>query len=170
MMTPYYPGRLSLLRPIKRFMQIKLDDLQGDQIAQLLQTHVAHMRAISPPCSVHALDLTALRHPSITFWSAWDADQLLGCGALKQLDSAHAEVKSMRTAAEHLRKGVAAALLQTIVTTAQARGYHRLSLETGTTDHFKPAHTLYERFGFEECEPFGSYTLDPFSVYMTRLL
>ena len=151
-------------------MLIKIDDLQGSEIAQLLEAHVVHMRAISPPCSVHALDLTALRHPSITFWSAWDAGQLLGCGALKQLDSTHAEVKSMRTAAQHLRKGVAAALLQTIISTAQTRSYHRLSLETGATAHFQPAYTLYQRFGFEVCEPFGSYTLDPHSVYMTRLL
>ncbi len=151
-------------------MLVKIDDLQGPEIAELLQEHLQGMRAISPPCSVHALDIQALRRPEITFWSAWDQGQLLGCGAMKKLDAAHAEVKSMRTATQHLRKGVAATLLQTIIEAAQARGYQRLSLETGTTEHFKPAHTLYTRFGFKVCGPFGSYKLDPFSLFMIKEL
>jgi putative acetyltransferase len=149
-------------------MIIQIDDLQGPEIAQLLQAHLADMRAASPPCSVHALDIAALRQPHITFWSAWDGGQLLGCGAVKEINPQHGEVKSMRTAAAHLRSGVGAALLQTIINTAQARGYQRLSLETGSTAHFKPAHTLYERFGFKVCGPFDGYTEDPFSVFMTR--
>jgi putative acetyltransferase len=151
-------------------MLVKIDDLQGPEIAELLQEHLQGMRAISPPCSVHALDIQALRRPEITFWSAWDQGQLLGCGAMKELDAAHAEVKSMRTATQHLRQGVAATLLQTIIEAAQARGYQRLSLETGTTEHFKPAHTLYASFGFKVCGPFGNYPLDPFSLFMTKEL
>jgi putative acetyltransferase len=89
-------------------MSVRIDDLQGPEIAKLLEEHLQGMRAISPPCSVHALDIEALRQPEITFWSAWDNGQLLGCGAMKQLDATHAEVKSMRTATQHLRKGVAA--------------------------------------------------------------
>jgi putative acetyltransferase len=149
-------------------MLVRIDDLKGPEIAKLLEEHLQGMRAISPPCSVHALDIEALRKPEITFWSAWDDGQLLGCGAMKELDATHAEVKSMRTATQHLRKGVAATLLQTIIDAAQTRGYQRLSLETGSTQHFKPAHTLYQSFGFKVCEPFGSYALDPFSLFMTK--
>jgi putative acetyltransferase len=151
-------------------MLVRIDDLKGPEIAKLLEEHLQGMRAISPPCSVHALDIEALRKPEITFWSAWDDGQLLGCGAMKELDATHAEVKSMRTATQHLRKGVAATLLQTIIDAAQTRGYQRLSLETGSTQHFKPAHTLYQSFGFKVCEPFGSYALDPFSLFMTKEL
>ncbi len=151
-------------------MHIQIDDLQGPEIARLLQEHLDDMYAISPAESVHALDIAALRKPEITFWSAWNDGQLLGCGAVKQLDAQHAEVKSMRTAKAHLRKGVAAALLQTIIHTAQSRGYQRLSLETGTTAHFAPAQALYARFGFTVCGPFSDYRLDPFSLYMTKLL
>ncbi len=151
-------------------MHIQIDDLQGPEIARLLQEHLDDMHAISPAESVHALDIAALRQPEITFWSAWEDGQLLGCGAVKQLDARHGEVKSMRTAKAHLRKGVAAALLQTIIKTAQIRGYQRLSLETGSTAHFAPARALYGRFGFTACGPFSDYRLDPFSLYMTKLL
>jgi putative acetyltransferase len=151
-------------------MLVRIDNLQGPEIAKLLEEHLEGMHAISPPCSVHALDIEALRQPAITFWSAWDDGQLLGCGAMKKLDATHAEVKSMRTATQHLRKGVAATLLQTIVDAAQTRGYRRLSLETGSTEDFKPAHRLYESFGFKACGPFGSYALDPFSLFMTKEL
>ncbi len=151
-------------------MSVKIDDLQGPEIAKLLQEHLEGMRATSPPCSVHALDIETLRQPEITFWGAWDNGQLLGCGAMKALDATHAEVKSMRTATPHLRKGVAATLLQTIIKAAQARGYRRLNLETGATADFKPAHALYARFGFKECGPFDSYALNPFSLFMTKEL
>ncbi len=151
-------------------MQIKIDDLRGPQIAALLQEHMDHMRAVSPPASVHALDLNKLRSPNITFWTAWDGAALLGCGALKTLNPAHAEVKSMRTARTHLRKGVAAKVLTVVVDTAQQRGYERLSLETGSQPDFAPARALYEKFGFTVCGPFEGYELDPYSVYMTKLL
>ena len=151
-------------------MLIKIDDLRGPEIAKLLQVHMDGMRATSPEASVHALDLEALRRPEITFWSVWEGNQLCGCGAIKQLNAEHAELKSMRTAAEHLRKGVAAQLLAHIITAAQQRGLRRLSLETGSTQDFEPAHKLYEQFGFERCGPIEGYVADPFSVFMTKAL
>jgi putative acetyltransferase len=154
-------------------MLIKIDDLRGPEIAQLLQAHLDGMRAISPEASVHALDLEALRRPEITFWSIWEdgeGGQLCGCGAIKQLNAEHAELKSMRTAAAHLRQGVAAQLLAHIITSAQKRGLRRLSLETGSTQDFAPAHKLYEQFGFERCGPIEGYVADPFSVFMTKAL
>jgi len=151
-------------------MDIWLDDLRGPEIAELLQEHLRHMHTLSPPESVHALDLDALRAPDITFWSARQGPVLLGCGALKQLDSRHGEIKSMRTVAAHLRKGVAAKLLVHIIDEARKRSYHRLSLETGSMAAFDPARRLYERYGFRYCGPFGDYVEDPHSVFMTREL
>jgi putative acetyltransferase len=152
---------------------VQLDDLRGPEIAQLLQAHLDGMRAISPEASVHALNLEALRKPEITFWSIWEdreGGQLCGCGAIKQLNTEHAELKSMRTASTHLRQGVAATLLTHIISAAKARGLRRLSLETGSTKDFEPAHKLYERFGFERCGPIEGYVADPFSVFMTKAL
>ena len=148
-------------------MRIVVDDLRGPDIAALLQTHLDAMRDHSPPESVHALDLDKLRQPDITFWTAWDGAALMGCGALKELDARQGEIKSMRTHADHLRKGVATALLETILQTARSRRYDRVSLETGTGAPFEPAHRLYERFGFSDCEPFGEYQPDRFSRFMT---
>jgi putative acetyltransferase len=126
------------------------------------------MHLHSPPESVHALDIEGLRRPEITFWTAWEGGELLGCGALKELDARHAEIKSMRTAARHLRKGVAAKLLTHIIEEARRRGYRRLSLETGSAEAFEPARRLYAGFGFTYCGPFADYVEDPFSVFMTR--
>ena len=151
-------------------MQIVVDDLSSPEIAALLREHLEHMHALSPPESVHALDLDSLRRPDITFWSARQEGELLGCGALKQLDPAHGEIKSMRTVRVHLRKGVAAALLKHILVEAQRRSYRRLSLETGSMEAFDPARRLYERHGFRYCGPFGDYVEDPHSVFMTREL
>jgi len=151
-------------------MRIQLDDLQGPEIHALLEEHMRGMHALSPPESVHALDLEGLRQPNIRFWTAWDGSDLLGCGALKQLDAEHTEIKSMRTAEQHLRKGVARALLAHILEHAQALGLRRISLETGPAPGFAAAHRLYEAFGFQECGPFSDYKLDPHSVFMTRLL
>lgn len=148
-------------------MRIIVDDLKGTEIAALLQAHLDAMHAHSPPGSVHALDLEKLRQPDITFWTVWDGPALMGCGALKELDARHGEIKSMRTDRAHLRKGVAAAILETILTTARARGYARLSLETGSNEPFWAAHRLYERNGFSDCGPFADYERDPFSRYMT---
>lgn len=148
-------------------MRIVVDDLNGPEIAALLQVHLDAMHEYSPPESVHALDLDKLRQPDITFWTAWDGAALMGCGALKELDARHGEIKSMRTDAAHLRKGVAAAILETILAAARHRGYERLSLETGRPEPFQPAHRLYEHYGFRECPPFADYVLDDFSICMT---
>ena len=151
-------------------MDIRVDDLSGPEIAQLLQEHLRSAALHSPPESVHALDLEALRKPEITVWSAWQDSELLGCGALKELDPHHGEIKSMRTASAHLRKGVAAGLMRHILEEARRRRYRRLSLETGSMAAFAPAHRLYARFGFEPCGPFADYVEDPYSVFMTREL
>ena len=151
-------------------MDIRVDDLRGPEIAKLLQEHLDHMKLLSPPESVHALDLGKLRQPDITFWCAWQDRELVGCGALKELAPTHGEIKSMRTATAHLRKGVAARMLEHIIEEAHRRKYQRLSLETGTVHAFAPAHSLYTRLGFQPCGPFGSYVEDPHSVFMTRAL
>lgn len=148
-------------------MDIRIDDLSGPEIARLLQEHLDEMFLHSPPESVHALDLETLRRPEITFWTVWKDGALTGCGALKALDASHGEIKSMRTARDHLRKGVAATLMRHILRVARERGYRRLSLETGSPDAFLPARAMYERFGFEECGPFADYVEDPYSVFMT---
>ena len=149
-------------------MIIKPDNLTSPQIHQLLQQHLQSMALHSPPESIHALDIDALRQPGITFWTAWENGELLGCGALKELDAQHAEIKSMRTASAHLRKGVANALLAHIIDEAKRRSYQRLSLETGAAEAFEPARQLYAAFGFTSCKPFADYVLDPYSVFMTR--
>lgn len=151
-------------------MDIKIDDLTGTEIHKLLLEHRRSMFLHSPPESVHALDIEALRKPEITFWSAWENGELVGCGALKELDSTHAEIKSMRTASSHLRKGVARNLLNHIMEEAARRGYRRLSLETGSGQAFEPARTLYDNFGFTYCGPFDDYVEDPYSVFMTKEL
>lgn len=151
-------------------MDIRIDDLQGSAIQALLQVHLDAMYEHSPPESVHALDLEALRHPSITFWTAWDGDELLGCGALKQHNADHAELKSMRTASSHVRKGVARAILRHIESAARAKGIQRISLETGTPAPFVAAQHLYASEGFVECGPFADYVLDPYSLFMTKAL
>jgi putative acetyltransferase len=148
-------------------MIIREDDLRGPEIAALLEAHLHLMRSTSPPESVHALDLEALRKPAITFWTAWDEAELLGCGALKELDPTHGEIKSMHTAAAARGRGIARRLVQHILDEARRRSYQRLSLETGSPETFLPARRLYEGFGFRHCGPFGDYVYDPFSVYMT---
>jgi putative acetyltransferase len=146
---------------------IKVDDLAGPEIQRLLQEHLDSMYSLSPPESVHALDLEALRGPDITFWSVWDANDLLGCGALNELDPFHGEINSMRTAVAHRRKGVAKRLLEYIIDEARRRGYERLSLETGSMAAFEPARNLYAAFGFKYCDPFADYVPDPNSSFMT---
>ena len=151
-------------------MDIRLDDVSGAQVHALLEEHLRSMAQLSPPESVHALDLNELSKPEITFWTAWSADVLLGCGALKELNSRHGEIKSMRTAYAHRRKGVARAMLTHIIEEARKRSYNRLSLETGSMQAFEPAQELYARFGFTYCRPFADYIEDPNSVFMTRAL
>lgn len=151
-------------------MHIRTDDLRGPEICALLQEHMDAMHEHSPPESVHALDLDALRQPGISFWTAWEGTELLGCGAIKRLDADHAELKSMRTSNAHLRKGVARAILNHILDAASQQGFTRLSLETGTSAAFVRAHRLYAKAGFVECGPFEGYALDPNSVFMTKAL
>jgi putative acetyltransferase len=148
-------------------MEIRLDDLRGTEIAALLEEHLDDMRRTSPPESKHALDLDGLRHPSISFYTVWDGEHLLGCGAVKELEPGIGEIKSMRTANAARGCGVASFVLQHILDVAKQRGYSRVSLETGSQDFFLPAHALYHKFGFVDCEPFGDYKLDPNSVFMT---
>ena len=149
-------------------MEIRVDDLSGAEIAAFLDEHLRDMRAASPPESTHALDLEGLKKPDITFWTVWDDRQLVGCGAIKELNPKHGEIKSMRTRASHRGKGIGAFVLQHILREAQARGYERLSLETGSMPFFEPARALYRKHGFCDCQPFADYTLDPNSVFMTR--
>jgi putative acetyltransferase len=152
-------------------MQILPDDPARPDVYALLEEHLRHMHELSPPESVHALDVARLKGPDISFWTARDDNGLLlGCGALKALDPTHGEIKSMRTPASARRRGAGRALLQHILATAQARGYTRLSLETGPQDGFAAAHRLYESAGFTVCGPFADYRLDPFSVFMTLAL
>jgi putative acetyltransferase len=151
-------------------MEIKVDDLSGPEIRTLLEEHLNSMYSLSPPESVHALDLDALLKPEISFWTVWSGTELLGCGALKELNAHHGEIKSMRTVRAHLRKGVARAMLTYILEEARRREYGRLSLETGSQAAFEPARRLYESFGFVYCPPFEGYVDDPNSVFMTRVL
>ncbi|MGO2161182.1 MAG: GNAT family N-acetyltransferase [Vibrio toranzoniae] len=148
-------------------MEIKIDDLSGGEVIELLEEHLADMYATSPPESVHALDIKALKSPGITFFSAWKDNQLLGCVAIKELDHSHAELKSMRTSQFARQSGVASKLLQHALDTAIIRQYQRISLETGSEAYFKPARRLYEKFGFDYCEPFADYRLDPNSHFMS---
>jgi len=151
-------------------MKIIIDDLSGPDIAAFLEEHVQEMRATSPPESKHALDLDGLRRPEVTFWTVYDGPAIVGCGALKRLDPAHAELKSMRTTSARKRGGVASFLLSHVLDEARGMGVERVSLETGSASFFLPARRLYEKFGFAYCEPFGDYGPDPNSVFMTRLL
>ena len=151
-------------------MRITEGGLDDPEVIALLGEHLQGMADHSPPESIHALDVDGLRAADITFWTMRDGDVVVGCIALKQLDARHGEIKSMRTASAHLRKGVGAALLEHLIAVAQRRRYERLSLETGSGPGFEAAHALYLKFGFEYCGPFGDYREDPFSRFMTVVL
>lgn len=144
--------------------------MSSDQVVGLLSEHLEGMAHHSPPESIHALDLDGLRAADISFWTVCDGEKALGCGALKELDSRHGEIKSMRTASAHLRQGVARVMLQHLIDESRARAYTRLSLETGSGPAFDPAGSLYKKFGFQYCGPFGDYRDDPFSRFMTLRL
>lgn len=148
-------------------MEIRVDDLTGTAIVQLLHEHLRDMAKVSPQESCHALDLDDLQKPDVTFWSTWNGSDLAGCGALKEINEYHAEIKSMRTVDAYLRKGVASKMLRHLIEEAKYRAYRRVSLETGSMAYFEPARKLYSSFGFEYCGPFGSYVDDPNSVFMT---
>lgn len=151
-------------------IDIERDDLSRPSVRALVAEHLADMHDTSPPESVHALGLDALREPAVTVWTAWGDGQLLGCGALKELAVDAGEIKSMRTAASARGRGVGAAVLTFLLDEAHRRGYRRVSLETGTQDYFAAARRLYERHGFTSCPPFGDYLPDPNSAFFTRSL
>ena len=151
-------------------MRIDVDDLTSSETIEFLEEHVRQLRELSPPESTHALDLEGLRAPGVVFWTARDADRVVGCAALKTLDDTHAEVKSMRTAADQARRASPPACWKRSSSTPGTAGFRRLSLETGAEPFFAPARALYARHGFVECEPFADYRLDPLSVFMTREL
>ena len=151
-------------------IEIRIDDLSGDATRALIASHLDGMHDTSPPESVHALDIDGLRHPSVTFWSAWIDGELAGIGALKSIDAERGELKSMRVDDRFRGSGVGRALLRHIIAEARRRGMTSLWLETGSPDDFVPAQRLYESEGFTRCGPFDGYTHDPFSVFMTRTL
>jgi putative acetyltransferase len=151
-------------------IRLEVDDLSRPAVHALLEEHLQNMRQLSPPESVHALDIDKLREPDITFWTAWRGGDLLGCGALKQIDATQGEVKSMRTPQAGRRQGAAKAILAHVVEVARSRGYERLWLETGSMAAFAPARMLYGRFGFIDCGPFAGYRDDPNSHFMTLRL
>ncbi|WP_216898005.1 GNAT family N-acetyltransferase [Nocardia alni] len=150
-------------------MEIEIDDLTGPDILGLISGHLTEMHSVTSQAeSVHALDLNGLRRPEVTVWSVREQGRIAGCGAIKRLDATHGEIKSMRTADTHRRRGVAARLLGHLEAESVRMGLTRLSLETGSEDFFEPARRLYLAHGFEYCEPFGDYRPDPLSVFMTK--
>jgi len=151
-------------------LRIIEDDLTSDAIINFLREHLEDMKAITPPENVFALDLDGLRVPEITFWSIWDSDDLVGRGALKELDDLSAEIKSMRTSTKHRGKGVASKVLEHIIRTAKSRAYESLYLETGSFEAFAAARALYEKYGFEYCGPFADYEESPDNVFMLKKL
>ena len=150
--------------------RIIADDLSGAQVATLLQLHLDEMHRWSPPESVHAMPIARLRAADVTFYSAWHGEELAACGALKALGGGHGELKSMRAAPQWRGRGAGRAMLDHLLREARARGYTKISLETGRPDEFRAARLLYEANGFVQCPPFADYTADPFSICMTREL
>jgi putative acetyltransferase len=148
-------------------MHIVQGGLDDPRVVALLHTHLTRARAETAPGSAHALDLSGLRAPEVTFWSAWEGEVVVGVGALKRLSADHGEVKSMHTAEAARGRGVGSTILRHIIAAAWAHGMSRLSLETGSWPYFAPARALYARHGFVECPPFGEYRADPNSVFMT---
>jgi len=148
-------------------MRIIQGDLSDPRVVALLQIHLTSARAATAPGSAHALDLSGLQSPDISFWTIWDDEMLLGIGALKRLSADHGEIKSMHTAQSMRRCGVGSAMLYHLIATARASGMSRLSLESGSWEYFRPAHALYRSHGFVECPPFADYALDPNSVFMS---
>jgi putative acetyltransferase len=148
-------------------MQIRTGDTYDPRVIELLDRHYTTARAQTAPGSAHALDLVGLRAPDIVFWTGWDGETLVAVGALKTISPSHGEVKSMHTAGAVRRRGFASRMLQHIIADARSRGMSRLSLETGSSDYFKPAQALYHAHGFQPCGPFEGYVEDPNSIFMT---
>jgi putative acetyltransferase len=146
--------------------RIKPGDFGDERVKALLTRHLQGMHANTPPGHVFALDWSGLQKPEISFYALWEGDELLGVGALKELGPRAGEIKSMRTADAHLRRGVAAAILEHIIAEARRRGYARLSLETGAGPTFEPTHTLYRKYGFTDGGAFGDYEKSPFNQFL----
>lgn len=151
-------------------MKIVEDDLEGEAIAALLRHHVQGTFDTSPEDGAFALSIDALRLPGVTVWSAWEDAEILGCGALRELDAESGEIKSMRTADAHLGKGVAMSVLGHVIGVARDRGYRALYLETGSSPAFEPARRLYQKAGFTDCGPFADYRENPVSRFMVLTL
>lgn len=151
-------------------MELREGGLADARVDALIRHHLAEARATTPQDNAHALGPEALLHADISFWAAWDDETLLGFGALRQLSPDHGEIKSMRTAPDHLRRGVARAILDHLVALARTRGYTRVSLETGTAPLFDAANRMYESAGFTDGPPFGGYPESPHNRFMTRSL
>ena len=151
-------------------LEIRPDDLSGPEIAELISIHAATMLAASPPESCHFLPIDGLRKPSVSVWSLWEDGALIGCGALKDLGDGTGEIKSMHTRQALRGRGLGRLMLEHILGEARRRGYTALWLETGSMDAFIPARRLYEAYGFTYCDPFGDYSEDPHSVFMTLAL
>lgn len=151
-------------------LRVRPDDLRGDAARALVAAHLRDMRATSPACSVHALDIDALRAPGVQVWSAWDEDRLVGIGALTTWGERQGELKSMRVADAYRGRGAGRGILRHIVAEAIGQGLTTLWLETGSSDEFAAARGLYQSEGFRPCPPFGDYRPDPNSVFFTRVL
>ena len=135
------------------------------EVNNLLTKHFIELRSVSPEGSAHVLDIPGLKTPSIKFWSLWDNNQLIGCGALKFLDKTHGEFKSIRVADKHRKKGMGEKIISHLITEAKKIGIKRLSIETGAGEFFSPARKLFKKFGFKACKPFAHYKEDPNSCY-----
>lgn len=157
-----------MTRPEMTRFAIREDDLTDSAVIELLEHHLTDMASHTPAESVHAMPVARLAGPDITFWTVWAGDRLVGCGALKEIDERHGEVKSMRTSDDARKQGIGRLMLDRLLVEAQRRGYARVSLETGSNEPFESARRLYARRGFSVCEPFGDYVLDPWSVFMTK--
>jgi putative acetyltransferase len=151
-------------------MEIRPGDFVDPRVLELLREHLTGMHATSPPGNVYALDVSGLRHSSVSFFTAWDHNELLGCGALKHVDRSTAEIKSMRTSSRHLRRGAGAFVLEHLIGLARGRGYARLSLETGSGPAFEPALALYRKYGFVAGPPFGEYAATEFNQFLHLVL
>lgn len=151
-------------------MEIRIGELDHPAVITLLAEHHQDMLHYSPAESIHTLDLSKLKQKKISFFSVWQNHELAGCGALKELQREHGEIKSMRTSQNFLRQGVAKLLLEHMLKQAKIRGYSKLSLETGTANAFKPAQKLYQQLGFTECLPFADYKEDPYSLFMSKAI
>ena len=151
-------------------VRIQSANLEAPEFIALIDTHAELMLSLSPPGSCHFLPMEGLKDPSVTVWEMRDGEDLVGCGGLKEISETHGEIKSMHTLSAKRGAGLGRKMLNHVMTEAKARGYERLSLETGSMDGFKPSRTLYQSSGFEICPPFGDYVEDPYSVFMTKLL